>query len=174
MAGKRLRVGILPDPRSGVRAKVAQGRNRNSVARRQADALAELTIAEATSRLVLDWAEPLRHPTLYKAVSRPAVLRANRAATASWDKTAAVPARVTVPSPPPRAQWRGCRFGRSRSSWATRTRRRPSTSTRICSILTTIRTRWQRWTPWTCRPHTAATCLSCTVRNRPVCVGLSS
>jgi integrase len=47
-------------------------------ARRQADALAELTVAESEARLILDWTEPLRHPTFYKAVYRPAVLRANR------------------------------------------------------------------------------------------------
>ena len=47
-------------------------------ARRQAAALADLTVAEAEKRLVLDWATPLRHATFYKAVYRPAVLRANR------------------------------------------------------------------------------------------------
>jgi integrase len=47
-------------------------------ARRQAEALAELTVAEAEARLVFDWTAPLRHPTFYKAVFRPAVLRANR------------------------------------------------------------------------------------------------
>jgi hypothetical protein len=35
-------------------------------------------VAAADERLVLDWAQPLRHPTFYKAVYRPAVLRANR------------------------------------------------------------------------------------------------
>ncbi|WP_338101414.1 tyrosine-type recombinase/integrase [Mycolicibacter arupensis] len=47
-------------------------------ARRQADALAVLSVADAEARLVLDWSSPLRHPTFYKAVYRPAVLRANR------------------------------------------------------------------------------------------------
>lgn len=47
-------------------------------ARRQADALAELTVEDAEKRLVLDWTQPLRHATFYKAVYRPAVLRANR------------------------------------------------------------------------------------------------
>ncbi|OBI79839.1 tyrosine-type recombinase/integrase [Mycobacterium asiaticum] len=47
-------------------------------ARRQADALAELTMEDAEKRLVLDWIQPLRHATFYKAVYRPAVLRANR------------------------------------------------------------------------------------------------
>jgi integrase len=47
-------------------------------ARRQADALAELTVKDAEKRLVLDWTQPLRHATFYKAVYRPGVLRANR------------------------------------------------------------------------------------------------
>jgi integrase len=47
-------------------------------ARRQADALAELSVEDAEKRLVLDWTTPLRHATFYKAVYRPAVLRANR------------------------------------------------------------------------------------------------
>ena len=49
-------------------------------ARRQADALAELAVEDAEKRLVLDWTQPLRHATFYKAVYRPAVLRANRLA----------------------------------------------------------------------------------------------
>ncbi|BCO38052.1 site-specific integrase [Mycobacterium heckeshornense] len=47
-------------------------------ARRQAEALAELSVEDAEKRLVLDWTSPLRHATFYKAVYRPAVLRANR------------------------------------------------------------------------------------------------
>lgn len=47
-------------------------------ARRQAAALAALTVADAEKRLVLDWTQPPRHATFYKAVYRPAVLRANR------------------------------------------------------------------------------------------------
>jgi integrase len=43
----------------------------------QARALADLTTAEAGERLVLDWTAPYRHATFYKAVFRPAVLRAN-------------------------------------------------------------------------------------------------
>lgn len=42
-------------------------------------------------RLVLDWAEPLRHATFYKAVFRPAVLRANRTARANHDRAALPP-----------------------------------------------------------------------------------
>ena len=47
---------------------------------RQATALAALSVAEATERLALDWSRPLSHQTFYKAVFRPAVLRANRLA----------------------------------------------------------------------------------------------
>ncbi|MGY4712575.1 tyrosine-type recombinase/integrase [Mycolicibacterium sp. CBM1] len=50
---------------------------------RQATALAALSVAEATDRLVLDWTAKLRHQTFYKAVFRPAVLRANRLARES-------------------------------------------------------------------------------------------
>lgn len=60
-------------------------------ARRQAEALAALTVAEAEARLVLDWDTPLRHPTFYKAVYRPAVLRANMTATAAKDTGALLP-----------------------------------------------------------------------------------
>jgi integrase len=49
-------------------------------ARRQANRLGELTVTEAEGRLVLDWTQPLRHPSFYKAVFRPAVLRVNRTA----------------------------------------------------------------------------------------------
>jgi integrase len=56
-------------------AASASAKNR---ARRQADALAELSVEDAEKRLVLDWTQPLRHATFYKSVYRPAVLRANR------------------------------------------------------------------------------------------------
>ncbi|MFZ1165050.1 tyrosine-type recombinase/integrase [Mycobacterium sp.] len=42
--------------------------------------MANLSVAEASTRLRLDWDAPLRHATFYKAVYRPAVLRANRIA----------------------------------------------------------------------------------------------
>jgi integrase len=58
---------------------------------RHAEALVELTVDEAEARLVLDWDTPLRHPTFYKAVYRPAVLRANRRAEATKTPTAALP-----------------------------------------------------------------------------------
>ena len=63
--------GVEADPPSGT----AKAR-----ARRQAEALAVLTVGEAEARLVLDWTTPLRHATFYKAIYRPAVLRANRLA----------------------------------------------------------------------------------------------
>lgn len=49
-----------------------------AVATRQTTALADLSVAEAGERLLLDWSVPIRHATFYKAVYRPAVLRANR------------------------------------------------------------------------------------------------
>ena len=58
-------------------------------ANRQATALADLATAEAGERLVLDWDAPLRHATFYKAVFRPAVLRARR-----LNPTAALPAQL--------------------------------------------------------------------------------
>lgn len=71
----------VPKP-TGVRALDRGGKpasqERRSVVQRQATALVELSVAEAEDRLVLDWSEPLRHGAWYKAVYRPAVLRANR------------------------------------------------------------------------------------------------
>jgi integrase len=71
----------VPKP-TGVRALDPDGKpasqDRRAVKQRQALALAELSVAEAEARLVLDWSEPLRHGAWYKAVYRPAVLRANR------------------------------------------------------------------------------------------------
>jgi integrase len=73
----------LTAPRpTGVRAWGSDGKpasqDRRAAKARQATALAELAVADVEKRLVLDWSEPLRHPTFYKAVYRPAVLRANR------------------------------------------------------------------------------------------------
>lgn len=72
-------------------AQRATANARQATAQRQAEALAALTVAEAEARLVLDWSEPLRHATFFKAVFRPAVLRANRAAKATRDRAAALP-----------------------------------------------------------------------------------
>ncbi|MGE0218421.1 tyrosine-type recombinase/integrase [Mycolicibacterium sp.] len=69
-------------------------------ATRQAAALADLTTAEAGERLVLDWTVPYRHATFYKAVFRPAVLRANRCAETTGDEAAKVP---------PQFRWHGLR-----------------------------------------------------------------
>lgn len=44
------------------------------------DALAGLSADEAAARLQLDWTAPIRHQTFYKAVFRPAVMRASRLA----------------------------------------------------------------------------------------------
>ena len=76
--GMRLRAprptGVRVAPTDGV---AANGGGR-SAALRQATALADFTVADAGERLVLDWTQPLRHSAFYKAVYRPAVLRANR------------------------------------------------------------------------------------------------
>ncbi|AKE00463.1 integrase [Rhodococcus erythropolis] len=40
--------------------------------------MAALSVEEAEARLALDWSVPLRHPSFYKAIYRPSVLRANR------------------------------------------------------------------------------------------------
>jgi integrase len=60
----------------------------------QATALARLTPAEAAERLALDWTQPYRHATFYKAVFRPAVVRANRAEAGSGDGTAVLPPQL--------------------------------------------------------------------------------
>lgn len=72
---------------------IAESSNRK--AHRQASALADLTVGEAAARLHLDWSLPVRHATFYKAVYRPAVLRANRIAAATKDRSALLPAGVS-------------------------------------------------------------------------------
>jgi len=42
------------------------------------EVLAALSVEKAEARLTLDWDNPLRHPSFYRSVYRPAVLRANR------------------------------------------------------------------------------------------------
>lgn len=74
--------GVPTPPADGV----AGNEDAGSAALRQATALADLTVADARARLALDWDAPLRHAAFYKAVFRPAVLRANRLAP-----TAALP-----------------------------------------------------------------------------------
>ena len=71
---------LAPRP-TGVRAEPPMGEQPRRVAARQlrqATALADLSVADAEERLVLDWSAPLNHAAFYKAVYRPAVLRANR------------------------------------------------------------------------------------------------
>jgi hypothetical protein len=63
---------------------------------RQAHALAALSVTDAEDRLVLDWATVLRHNTFYKAVFRPAVLRANRTAEAVIAPTVIYPRRSST------------------------------------------------------------------------------
>jgi integrase len=67
-------VPVLPGTAATAPAQVS----RKAVATRQATALAALSVGEAEARLQLNWAEPLRHMTFYKAVYQPAILRANR------------------------------------------------------------------------------------------------
>jgi hypothetical protein len=59
---------------TGVRVFDADGKpathHHRAVARRQAATLAELNVADAAERLVLDWTLPLRHATFYKAIRR--------------------------------------------------------------------------------------------------------
>lgn len=78
---------LLVDRPAGVRATFTgddgHTEDAKGVAARQAHALAGLSVEDAEARLVLDWNSPLRHATFYKAVYRPAVLRANRVAAAS-------------------------------------------------------------------------------------------
>ena len=65
-------VRLIPNKPTGVR-------NADGVsAAKQTSALANLSVSDAESRLDLDWSQPLRHRTFYKAVFRPAILRANR------------------------------------------------------------------------------------------------
>jgi integrase len=62
---------------TGRKATDAEG---NRIVPAASAALASLSTDEAASRLELDWSVPIRHQTFYKAVFRPAVLRANRLA----------------------------------------------------------------------------------------------
>ncbi|MGW4479402.1 site-specific integrase [Rhodococcus triatomae] len=58
--------------------KRATDENGKRVVPKAEDALAALAVEEAEARLTLDWDSPPRHPSFYKSVYRPAVLRANR------------------------------------------------------------------------------------------------
>ena len=89
---------LTPPRPSGTRAEQQPGiePGSRSTALRQTTALADLSVDEAGQRLVLDWAQPYRHATLYKAVFRPAVLRANRFAAESGDESAVLPPQLKV------------------------------------------------------------------------------
>jgi integrase len=67
-------VTLRPSKPTGRRATDSEGKR---VVPTATEALAALSVEEAAERLVLDWSAPLRHQTFYKAVFRPAVLRAN-------------------------------------------------------------------------------------------------
>ncbi|MDV7088673.1 tyrosine-type recombinase/integrase [Rhodococcus opacus] len=67
---------LVAAKRTGLRATDADGKR---IGPKAEDALAALSVDEAEARLTLDWDTVLRHPTFYKAVYRPAVLRANLA-----------------------------------------------------------------------------------------------
>ncbi|WP_264073001.1 tyrosine-type recombinase/integrase [Mycobacterium cookii] len=68
-------VSLRPAKPTGKRATDAYGNRMVSTA---SEALAALPVEQAADRLVLDWSASIRHQTFYKAVFRPAVLRANR------------------------------------------------------------------------------------------------
>jgi integrase len=68
-------VSLRPAKPTGKRATDAYG---NRVVSTASEALAALPVDQAADRLVLDWSASIRHQTFYKAVFRPAVLRANR------------------------------------------------------------------------------------------------
>lgn len=68
-------VTLKPSKPTGKRSVDVDG---DRIAPTAVDALAGLSVDEAAQRLVLDWSQPIRHQTFYKAVFRPAVARANR------------------------------------------------------------------------------------------------
>ncbi|WP_123029479.1 tyrosine-type recombinase/integrase [Mycolicibacterium stellerae] len=78
-------VQLIPNKPTGKRAPGIESGSR-AKALRQASALAALTVWDAEARLDLDWSQPVRHHTFYKAVYRPAILRASR-----MSPTAALP-----------------------------------------------------------------------------------
>jgi integrase len=67
-----------PKPGQTQRPKGSDPEGWRTVADRQARTLAALSVADAEARLVLDWKASLAHLAMYKAVFRPAVLRALR------------------------------------------------------------------------------------------------
>lgn len=75
-------VTLKPSKPTGKRATDADGKRITPTA---VDALAALSADEVAERLILDWSDPIRHQTFYKAVFRPAVARANRLGGVSSD-----------------------------------------------------------------------------------------
>ena len=86
---------LTPVKPTGTRAAGDDGKPLTAAAKalRQATALADSSVDEASARLVLDWTGLLRHQTFYKSVFRPAVLRANRLAGET-----VIPTEITVHS----------------------------------------------------------------------------
>jgi integrase len=66
---------LIAQKPTGVRATDEEGKR---IVPTADEALAALTVDEAEARLELDWSAMLRHQSFYKAVYRPAVMRANR------------------------------------------------------------------------------------------------
>lgn len=67
-------VTLVPSKPTGKRATDAEG---NRIVPTALDVLAAISAHEAAERLVLNWSAPIRHQTFYKAVFKPALLRAN-------------------------------------------------------------------------------------------------
>ncbi|MGV0774537.1 tyrosine-type recombinase/integrase [Mycolicibacterium elephantis] len=84
---------LRPSKPTGRRATDAEG---NRIVPTAAEALAALSADEAAERLILDWSSVLRQQTFYKAVFRPAVIRANRIA-AELDGETTIPSVVLPP-----------------------------------------------------------------------------
>lgn len=66
---------LKPSKPTGRRATDIDG---NRTVPTATESLAALSADEAAQRLVLEWSQPYRHQTFYKAVFRPAVTRTNR------------------------------------------------------------------------------------------------
>ena len=95
---------LIAEKPTGVKATDADGRR---IVARAEQVLAGLSVEDAEARLRLDWTAPLRHGTFYKAVYRPAVLRAIRLGTvcsadlhAGTDPTADATTRAGADLPP--------------------------------------------------------------------------
>jgi len=74
---------LIPPSRAGIAYGPLKLKRRNATrepwrqaARRQATALAELTVPEHAARLLLDWGNPLQHKRFYRGMFQPSALRA--------------------------------------------------------------------------------------------------